>query len=107
MWIVKFCFLAAATAWPVWVLAQNGGGTRTDDGHMNGYGDMMNYWGGGVVMWILLLILVGLLVYFLVRASGTGGWRPTQNETPLDILKKRYARGEITGEQFEEMKKDL
>jgi len=28
-----------------------------------------------------------------------------RNETPLDILKKRYANGEITKEQFEEMKK--
>ncbi len=30
-----------------------------------------------------------------------------QSETALDILKKRYAKGEITQEQFEEMKKNL
>lgn len=29
------------------------------------------------------------------------------NQTPLDILKMRYAKGEITREQFEEMKRDL
>ncbi len=30
-----------------------------------------------------------------------------QSETPLEIIKKRYAKGEITKEEFDEMKKDL
>ncbi len=30
-----------------------------------------------------------------------------QDESPLDALKRRYARGEITKEQFEEMKRTL
>ena len=32
---------------------------------------------------------------------------PASSQTPLDILKARYAKGEITKEQFEEMKRDL
>jgi putative membrane protein len=31
----------------------------------------------------------------------------TRRETPLEVLKARYARGEITKEQFEQMKEDL
>jgi putative membrane protein len=68
---------------------------------------MMNYWHGGGIMWILILILIGVVIYFVVQSSrskGTGGSPP---ETPLDILKKRYARGEITKEEFDKMKQDL
>jgi putative membrane protein len=68
---------------------------------------MMNYWGAGAVMWLLLAVVVIVAVYLLMRGSKTGGFGQTSQETPLDILKKRYARGEITKEQFEEMKKDL
>ena len=56
---------------------------------------------GGVIMWILLLVAVGL-----VRASKEGNSRGP-HETPLDLLKKRYARGEITKERYEEIKQDL
>jgi putative membrane protein len=76
------------------------------DGYMDGYGHMMN-WGGAWIMWLFFAILVILLIYLFVRGFGAGGSPLAGNETPLDILKKRYARGEITREQFDEMKKDL
>jgi putative membrane protein len=31
----------------------------------------------------------------------------TQNESPLDILRRRYAKGKIAREEYEKMKKDL
>ena len=74
---------------------------------MGGYGYMMNSWTGAILMGLVILILIGVLIYFLFKSSKTGGLGQPPNETPLDILKKRYARGEITKEQFEEMKKDL
>ena len=76
-------------------------------GQMGGYGYMMNSWTGAILMGLVILILIGVLIYFLFKSSKTGSFGQTPNETPLDILKKRYARGEITKEQFEEMKKDL
>ena len=74
-----------------------------------GWGHMMHYgFGyGGMFMWIILLIVIGLLVYFVVQAQKTKGQTPTQGESHLDILKKRYAKGEINKEDFERMKKDL
>jgi putative membrane protein len=68
---------------------------------------MMDHWGGGWIMWLLIVAIIVLVVYLLVRGSWSGGPGPTPHETALDILKKRYARGEITKEQFDEMKKDL
>lgn len=62
---------------------------------------------GGMYMWILFLLVIGVLIYFIVQAQKTKSPPPTQNESPLDILKKRYAKGEITKEEFMSMKKDL
>jgi len=73
------------------------------------WGPMMHYgFGyGGMFMWIIFLVVIGLLIYFIVKAQKTKGQMPTQRESPLDILKGRYAKGEITKEEFERMKKDL
>ena len=63
----------------------------------------------GTILSILFWALViGGGVWLLnksVRASTPANASPTQ--TPLDILKVRYAKGEITKEQFEQMKQDL
>lgn len=77
-----------------------------DGGCWYGWGHMMGPGFGGIFMWILLLIAVVLIIYFLMRVSREGG-HGTSHETPLDVLKRRYAKGEITKEQFDEMKKDL
>ncbi len=105
--IAGFWFFVGNLTGLLFAFAPDGSGGPTNDSHMGGYGHMMDYWGGGVIMWLLMLVLVVALVYFLVRGLGAGGWRLPPPETPLDILKKRYARGEITKEQFDEIKKDL
>jgi len=72
-------------------------------GHMMHYG--FGY--GGMFMWIIVLIVIGLLIYFIVQAQKKKGQTAPQNESHLDILKKRYAKGEIAKEDYERMKKDL
>ncbi|OGP66249.1 MAG: hypothetical protein A2169_12755 [Deltaproteobacteria bacterium RBG_13_47_9] len=72
-----------------------------------GPGMMWGWWGMGWIFMIIFwgLIILGLIFFvrWLVRMAKT-----TQiEESALDILKKRYARGEINKEEFEQKKKDL
>ena len=56
--------------------------------------------------WILILIAIVAVVWVLMRAAPAGGtW--TRERSALDILKERYARGEIDREEFEQKKRDL
>lgn len=65
-------------------------------------------WCGMWFGWLFWIVIIGLVVYALVRAT-TGRQQQSQpsHETALDILKKRYANGDITKEQFEKMKKNV
>ncbi len=76
------------------------------NGMMYGYHYGMGWMLISLVFWILLIAGAVLLVLWIIGKSGRGA-RARVEESALDILKKRYARGEITKEQFEEMKKDI
>ncbi len=59
-------------------------------------------------MWWLVIIIIGVVVYLIIRNQKIrGGMGGTSRETPLEILKKRYARGEITKEEYESIKQTL
>jgi putative membrane protein len=70
------------------------------DGHM-----MYGY--GGWFMWIILIALVVLVIYLFTQQKKLPSSQSATGETALDILKKRFARGEISKEEFESMKRDL
>jgi len=78
-------------------------------GNMQGWG----MWGPVSMLffslfWIAILVLVIVGIVFLVRyMRGYGMEGRGAQETPLDVLKKRYARGEIDKKEFAEKKKDL
>jgi len=80
-----------------------------------GFGDFGTLgWIGMILNWVItigLIVGVVLLIAWLVKrieANGqtarTGG---TINSSPSDILQTRYARGEITREQYQQMLADL
>ena len=79
------------------------------------YGTHM--WGGGgwmffgPLMMIIFVAAIVALVVFMVRGLGGTGHgaaaHPPPGRTPLDILKERFARGEIDKDEFEERRRTL
>ena len=59
---------------------------------------------GMVIFWIILIAIVALLALVLTKPSERRG---SESGTSLDVLKKRYAAGEITRHEYEEIKRDL
>jgi len=82
-----------------------------------------NFWSSG--MWIFPLIMILVMLYVMPRMMGGGGFKPpwmqdsgrdrqdsvgTDSggaESPADILNTRYAKGEISKEEYDQMKSDL
>ncbi len=106
--IVALGIIAAAA----WGFGRNWGGYG-GWGMMRG-GGMMGGFGGG--WWLVMgcviffggLIAIGIAA-FVPRSSCMGHHTDTthQAETPVDILRRRYASGEINKEEFEQKKNDL
>ena len=60
-----------------------------------------------MLFWVLVLVGIVWVVVYVARSAGRSDPPAPHSESPLDILKRRYVAGEITKEQFDEMKKDL
>ncbi|MCX6842569.1 MAG: SHOCT domain-containing protein [candidate division WOR-3 bacterium] len=75
-----------------------------------GFGGMYGYGG----LWSIIMGIIGIavvvgavwLVVYLVRTTGRRG-PASESGDALETLRRRYARGEITHDQFEQMKRDL
>lgn len=68
-------------------------------------GDRWDWWRG---MWMMvpgILVIVGLAAVLIWGSGGSG--TSTTSPTAREILDARYARGEITREQYQEMKNEL
>ena len=78
---------------------------------------MMHDWCGGpggmswfgmiwmALFWILIVLGIVVLIRWLMRSDS--GRRARMEESALEILKRRYAKGEIDKEEFEEKRRDL
>ncbi len=76
------------------------------------------FWGGGMWIFPLIGLVVFLFIIYFVFTRGFGGSGPfggwgdqgggnSGRQSPMDVLKMRYAKGEIIREEFERMKKDI
>ena len=83
-------------------------------------GNMMGSWGMGagwswfgwsfmILFWIAIIVGIVVLIKWLVTQSrGGSAFSPKTNQSRAeDILKERYAKGEINKKEFEEMKKEI
>ncbi|PIY60369.1 electron transporter RnfE [Candidatus Woesearchaeota archaeon CG_4_10_14_0_8_um_filter_47_5] len=64
-------------------------------GHMGYFG-----WGWMALFWVGFI----LLIIWLVKTNTESG---KQGKNPLEILKERYARGEVAQTQYHEMRRDI
>ncbi len=76
---------------------------------MSGYG-MTGGWGFGwgfmVLFWVLIIVGIVALVKWMGTSSNAGG-RSGNESKALDILKERFARGEIDEQEFQKRKHEM
>lgn len=76
---------------------------------------MSGYWGMGwfgfilmILFFLIVLVGIGALIRWFIQSHGDKQSQYLNNDSKaLAILRERYARGEISHEEFESMKKDL
>ena len=98
-------FLLSRSGWSMF-----GYGPGMMDGSF-GFGMMNGFGFGGILSILFWIVIIALAVWLISSLVSRTNSQPPANlpptESPLDILKKRYARGEITKDQYDQMRRDL
>jgi len=69
---------------------------------------MWGVWGLGMMLMMLVfwgVVIVGIVL--AIRWLANQGTKPRSSDTAIDILRQRYARGDISKEEFDAKKRDL
>lgn len=65
--------------------------------------------GGMVIWWVVIVALLAAAAWFIANQArrGGGGGGVRMDESPEQVLKRRYARGEIDRESYQRMLEDV
>jgi putative membrane protein len=70
---------------------------------LGGHGFFMGY---GWIFQLVILLLLALIFWWLLRGQQFG-YTKNSKDTPLEIVKRRYATGEIEKKEYERLRKEL
>jgi putative membrane protein len=62
---------------------------------------------GGGFMWLIWIFIIIAIIWGIKMTIGNGASGSSSPDSPLEILKKRYARGEIDEEEFNHRRQEL
>ena len=69
----------------------------------DGWGAMFGMW----IFWVVLIALAVVAMIWLVRTASSGGGGPRRAQSPEEVLKERYARGDIDRDEYQRRLEDL
>jgi putative membrane protein len=73
----------------------------------DGFLGLSHFGYGGIIMMGIGLVLILALVYLTLRKGGVTRSYSNENESPLDMLQKRYVNGDISQDEYLEKKEVL
>jgi len=73
--------------------------------HMMDWYPYMGFWMS--LFWLVVLVLIAYLIYKLIKKEKEIAPSVISGKSAMDILAERYAKGELTREQYMQMKEDL
>lgn len=58
-------------------------------------------------MWLIWVLISALMIYLLYVLLVKEFWKPGKDQSALDILKRRYVRGEISRKEFKKYMSEI